>query len=100
MTVPDCLPSEVRADISGALFSRRSSAVEHPLRKRVVGGSNPSAGTVHMARDKSSLRVKRLATCRLCNCLKCRFNLWSMARLGLGFGVRFSELKPVILPRR
>src|SRR5581483_10127899 len=26
-------------------FSRRSSAVEHPLRKRVVGGSNPSAGT-------------------------------------------------------
>jgi hypothetical protein len=24
---------------------RRSSAVEHPLRKRVVGGSNPSAGT-------------------------------------------------------
>src|SRR5262249_12291269 len=25
--------------------SRRSSAVEHPLRKRVVGGSNPSAGT-------------------------------------------------------
>jgi hypothetical protein len=32
--------------ISGAVFSRRSSAVEHPLRKRVVGGSNPSAGTV------------------------------------------------------
>jgi hypothetical protein len=25
--------------------SRRSSVVEHPLRKRVVGGSNPSAGT-------------------------------------------------------
>jgi hypothetical protein len=40
-----CLPSEVHADISGAGFSRRSSAVEHPLRKRVVGGSNPSAGT-------------------------------------------------------
>ena len=26
-------------------WGRRSSAVEHPLRKRVVGGSNPSAGT-------------------------------------------------------
>jgi hypothetical protein len=26
-------------------ISRRSSGVEHPLRKRVVGGSNPSAGT-------------------------------------------------------
>ena len=25
---------------------RRSSVVEHPLRKRVVGGSNPSAGTI------------------------------------------------------
>jgi hypothetical protein len=35
-------------DISGAVFSRRSSAVEHPLRKRVVGGSNPSAGTIFM----------------------------------------------------
>ena len=41
---------------SGRDFSRRSSAVEHPLRKRVVGGSNPSAGT---SLRPSELRLAR-----------------------------------------
>lgn len=50
---PSTLPG--RAPVREALFSpasllpsargRSSSAVEHPLRKRVVGGSNPSCGT-------------------------------------------------------
>ena len=33
---------------------RRSSVVEHPLRKRVVGGSNPSAGTTLLATENWS----------------------------------------------
>jgi hypothetical protein len=37
--------------------SRRSSAVEHPLRKRVVGGSNPSAGTKQFQRLKWCSRL-------------------------------------------
>src|SRR5207237_7082347 len=41
------------------VFSRRSSAVEHPLRKRVVGGSNPSAGTNFFKLLKSKLERTR-----------------------------------------
>lgn len=47
-----CLANPTPGRYLGALklnpnepWGRRSSVVEHPLRKRVVGGSNPSAGT-------------------------------------------------------
>ncbi len=50
---PACLPSRrllgMRGRVSNRTYRlcRRSSAVEHPLRKRGVGGSNPSAGTTN-----------------------------------------------------
>jgi hypothetical protein len=50
-------------------FSRRSSAVEHPLRKRVVGGSNPSAGT-NFPRNRDFLRLTRSPADIFANTLK------------------------------
>ncbi len=60
-SAPHYLPSgRQRGFIRGAIQdSRRSSAVEHPLRKRGVGGSIPSAGTSFFRKSRGFSRLHR-----------------------------------------
>ena len=46
-------------------IGRRSSGVEHPLRKRGVGGSNPSAGTMHLTTENWSEAHQGIFRCNL-----------------------------------
>ena len=59
--VPTMLPSLGSKTVAGRSASVRSSVVgmEQPLRKRVVGGSNPSAGTTPKRPTGDSLREVR-----------------------------------------